>query len=148
MKALEKKLKEYGIGIDDLVRIAMSLYIYDPAIGSAAKLKPVVRAQFKKMLSDINVSCLITAALCIEQEGSKGLLPGITKEKYASDPVDLLADEIIGQGIALYIAGTRALFEFERLDKNKPDIIKDLPPMLDDAIIGLVSGVMVKVCSQ
>jgi len=82
----------------------------------------------------------------LEEEGQKGKVPGLNKEEYKKDPVHLIADEILGIQIATYIAGSRALFEFERFDKRKPGILKELPPILDDVIGGLISGALVKVC--
>jgi len=144
---LEEKLKQNGIRLEEMIDTAMSMYIYDPAIGNSAQVRKKVRNEFKRVLNDINVSSIVSAGLCLEQAGKKGLIPGISKEKFKSDPVDLIADEILGQAIAIYIAGTRALFEFERLDKQKPGILKKLPPFMDDIVAGLISGVMVKVCS-
>jgi alpha-ribazole phosphatase CobZ len=145
--SLESMLYARGISFDALLSTALSMYIYDPAIGSKTAVRKRVAKELRKALNDINVSCLLTAALMLEETGAAGKIPGITREKYASDPVDLIADEILGQGIAMYLAGTRALFEFERLDKQKPGILRGLPPMLDDAVAGLIAGVMVKVCS-
>ena len=77
-----------------------------------------------------------------------GLERDVLKEDYKKDPVHLIADEMLGIQIASYIGGSRALFEFERFDKMKPGILKNLPPFLDDVIGGLVSGVLVKICSD
>ena len=84
----------------------------------------------------------------LERELAKGAVAGLTKNRYRSDPVDLIADEILGMQIANYIAGSRSIFEFERFDKKKPGILKKLPPILDDVIAGLISGVLVKACSR
>ncbi|MHB9155457.1 MAG: phosphatidylglycerophosphatase A [Endomicrobiales bacterium] len=145
---LEQKLRRRGIGITDLVDAAIAMYIYDPALGSEATMKKLLLREFRRALRDINVACLVEAGLYLEGAGHKGDIAGISRKKYDSDPIDLIADEILGQSIATYIAGTRALFEFERLDKTKPGILKTLPPMMDDVIAGLISGVMVKVCSR
>lgn len=145
---LEEKLSSRGIGIKELTETAMSMYIYDPKIGKSEKVRAIARKEFRKILSDINICCLVMAGLYLEESGTNGLIPGISLKKYDSDPVDLIADEILGQSIAIYIAGTRALFEFERIDKKKPGILKTLPPFLDDIIAGLISGVMVKICSK
>jgi len=146
--SLEERLNRESITLKEMVETALSMYIYDPSIGTPAQVKKMVEKEFKKVLQDINVASLVMAGLSLEQAGRKGLIPGISREKYNSDPVDLIADEILGQSIAIYLAGTRALFEFERLDKKKPGILKRLPPILDDVAAGLISGVMVKVCSR
>ena len=59
----------------------------------------------------------------------------------------LIADELLGIQIAQYIAGSRALFEFTRFDKEKPGILTELSPIMDDVIGGLIAGVLVEACS-
>lgn len=144
---LKKRLEEKGIKMKDLIDTALEMYIYDPRIGSKKKLRPILQREFRKVLQDINVCSLVLAGFLLEEELAKGIVPGLSQEKYLSDPVDLLADEILGIQIAAYISGTRSLFEFTRFDKQKPGILGKLPPMLDDVIAGLISGVLVKVCS-
>ena len=145
---LEQKLQKHNISIDELAQTAVSTYIFDPAIGTAAQVQCLVKAEFQKLFKDINVCALFEAGLWLEEAGSKGEIAEISAEKYQSDPVDLLADEILGQSLALYIAGTRAFFEFERLDKQKPGILAKLPPFLDDLAAGLIAGAMVRVCTK
>jgi len=145
---LEQKLQKHGISIDKLAQTAVSTYIFDSRIGSVAKVKALVKKEFSKLFRDINVCVLLEAGLRLEEAGSKGKIAEISAEKYQSDPVDLLADEILGQSLALYIAGTRAFFEFERLDKQKPGILAKLPPFLDDLAAGLIAGAMVRVCTK
>jgi len=146
--SMESRLNEAGISMRSLVDTAMAMYIHDPAIGKPSKVRKLVEKEFENAFGDINVCSLVMAGLSLEEMCGKGLIPGISPSKYADDPVDLLADEILGQSIAVYIAGSRALFEFERLDKLKPGILGNLPPIMDDIIAGLISGVMVKVCSR
>ncbi len=144
---LKKRLEEKGIKIKDLIDTALEMYIYDPKIGSRKKLRSLLQREFGKALKDINVCSLVLAGFLLEEELKKGVIDGLPQEKYLSDPVDLIADEILGIQIAAYIGGTRSLFEFERFDKKKPGILKKFPPMLDDVIAGLISGVLVKACS-
>lgn len=144
---LEKRLEEEGIKMKDLIDTALEMYIYDPKIGSKKKLRDLLEREFKKVLKDINVCALVLAGFLLEEELKKGTISGLHGEKYLSDPVDLIADEILGIQIATYIGGTRSLFEFERFDKKKPGVLGKLPPVLDDIIAGLISGVLVKVCS-
>ena len=144
---LEKRLKERDIKIKDLIDTALEMYIYDPKIGSKKKLRRILQGEFRKALKDINVCALVLAGLLLEEELEKGTLNVLPRKKYLSDPVDLIADEILGIQIAAYIGGTRSLFEFERFDKKKPGLLGKLPPILDDVIAGLISGVLVKVCS-
>ena len=144
---LKKRLAKYGITLDKLVDTALGMYIYDPRIGGRGKVRGLLRKGLEKALGDINVASLVLAGILLEEELAKGALKGLGKARYASDPVDLIADEMLGIQIANYIAGSRSLFEFERFDKKKPGILKALPPILDDVIAGLTSGVLVRACS-
>jgi phosphatidylglycerophosphatase A len=53
----------------------------------------------------------------------------------------LVADELLGMTIANYIAGAKGIFEFIRFDQAKPGILKNLGPIVNDAIGGLIAGV-------
>jgi len=145
---LTKRLQKHGITPDALIDTALKMYIYDPKIGGEKKMRRILGIEFKKALKDINVSSLVLAGFLLEEELKKGNVAGLAKKKYLSDPIDLIADEMLGMQIANYIAGSRSIFEFERFDKKKPGILQKLPPILDDVIAGLISGVLVKVCSR
>lgn len=144
---LEKRLVKEGINLDDLINTALEMYIPHPKLGTKEEMVRQLRKGFKKTFQDVNVCALVIAGLCLEEEGKKGLIPGLSREEYKKDPVHLIADELLGIQIAQYIAGSRALFEFARFDKEKPGILRKLPPIMDDIIGGLIAGVLVKVCS-
>ena len=144
---LEARLAERGIKLKDLVETALSLYIPDPEIGNHSEMADLLMAGFKKAFEDLNVCSLIISGFHLEETARKGMIPHLSLEKYQEDPVDLIADELLGIEIAQYIGGSRALFEFERWDRGKPGILNKLPPILDDVIGGLIAGVLVKVCS-
>lgn len=144
---LEKRLVKEGINLDDLINTALEMYIPHPKLGTKEEMVQKLREGFKKTFQDVNVCALVIAGLCLEEEGKKGLIPGLSREEYKKDPVHLIADELLGIQIAQYIAGSRALFEFARFDKEKPGILRKLPPIMDDIIGGLIAGVLVKVCS-
>lgn len=116
---LEKKLAEEGISLEDLVNTALEMYIPHAKLGTKEEVAKKLRKEFKKAFQDINICALVTAGLYLEEAGKKGLIPGLSGEEYEKDPVHLIADELLGIQIAQYIAGSRALFEFERFDKRK-----------------------------
>lgn len=74
-------------------------------------------------LEDVNVQALLTSAILLEENF-----------KVEGDPVNLIADELIGIDIAEYIGGKLGLFNFFYYDTKKPGILSELPPFLDDAI--------------
>ncbi len=144
---LEKRLAKEGINLEHLINTALKMYIPHPKLGTKEEIVRKLREGFKKAFQDVNVCALVIAGLYLEEAGKKGLIPGLSKKEYEKDPVHLIADELLGIQIAQYIAGSRALFEFERFDRKKPGILKGLPPVMDDVVGGLIAGVLVKVCS-
>ncbi len=91
-------------------------------------------------LEDINVLSLLWAGYLLHEKIEKEK-PKVNKE----DPVNLVADEILGMSIANYIGGTNAIFNLKRYDEKKPGILSELGPMLDDVVAGLIAGIMTKV---
>jgi alpha-ribazole phosphatase CobZ len=75
-------------------------------------------------------------------------LPKLTAEAFLADPISLVADETLGIAIANYIGGTLAIHNFLYYDRMKPGISKRLSPFMDDAVCGLVAGVMSKVLRE
>ena len=119
----------------------MELLVYHPDMGSKKEVLDVLGEELNKALNDVNVASLVLAGVRLEEDGENGLIPKMSSETFKTDPVFLLADEILGMSIANYIAGAKGIFEFARFDRVKPGIIKRLGPFLDDVIGGLIAGV-------
>ena len=131
MKAEEllKRLEGHGVTLEKMLDTAMELYIGD----EPEKVRERLRELMLRYLGDINVQALLMASLLLEEDfGVEG------------DPVNLVADELIGIDIAEYIGGKMALFNFFYYDTRKPGILAELPPFLDDAIGGFIAGCMTK----
>ncbi|CAD5244236.1 alpha-ribazole phosphatase CobZ [Thermococcus camini] len=124
-----KKIESKGITLDSLLDTALELYIGE----EREKIQEELHELMLKYLSDINVQALILSALLLEEN--------FTVE---GDPVNLVADELIGINIAEYIGGKMALFNFFYYDTRKPGILAELPPFLDDAIGGFIAGCMTR----
>jgi len=124
-----KRLESKGITLEKMINTAMELYIGDNSEDIREKLKKLML----KYLSDINVQALILSALLLEDNF-----------RVEGDPVNLVADELIGINIAELIGGKMALFNFFYYDTRKPGILAELPPFLDDAIGGFIAGCMTK----
>jgi alpha-ribazole phosphatase CobZ len=140
------RLKERGITKEEIVKTAVEMYIYDGKFGDKNKFKKVFEEEFDKILKDVNISSLIIAGLKLEEEAQKGNIPNL--KYYKDDPVYLISDEILGMQISQYIGGTLAIFEFERIDRKKPGILKKLPPFIDDIIGGIISGITTRMFSK
>jgi len=124
-----KELESKGITLEKMLDSALELYI--------GENREKVRERLKKLmlhyLEDLNVQALLKAALLLDENF-----------KVKGDPVELIADELIGIDIAEYIGGKMALFNFFYYDTKKPGILKELSPFLDDAIGGFIAGCMTK----
>ena len=136
LEYLEKK----GISLKDLIDTALELFVPHPGVETEEKAAKILQEEFREALSDVNVSCLEVACFRAQEDAEKGLIPGLTKERFMGKP-GLVADELLGLAIANYIAGVRGVFEFTRFDQAKPGILKKLGPITNDAIGGLVAGV-------
>ncbi|MBS7659637.1 MAG: alpha-ribazole phosphatase CobZ [Candidatus Bathyarchaeia archaeon] len=136
-----------GITLDDLVNTALELFAPHPGVETREKAEALLREEFLRILSDVNVSCLEIACFCLEKEAKEGNVPGLTKEIFTRGP-GMVADEILGMAIANYIAGSRGIFEYVRFDQRKPGILKKLGPIVNDAIGGLIAGVSANVYTK
>lgn len=129
---MNKILGELGVTDEELVETAFELYVSHGLTEEEAKEK--FSELLAKYLADVNVKSLLQAGVLLNRElDVKG------------DPVELVADEILGMDIADYIAGSRGVFEFVRYDKQKPGVLSRLPPFLDDVVGGLIAGIMSKI---
>jgi alpha-ribazole phosphatase CobZ len=133
---LEKK----GITLKDLVNTALELFVPHPGLETEEAAAEMLREEFLDALSDVNVSTLEVACFRAQEDAEKGLIPGLSQERFMGRP-GLVADELLGLAIANYLAGARGIFEFTRFDQAKPGILKKLGPITNDAIGGLVAGV-------
>ena len=138
--ALLEYLEQKGITLSDLVDTALELFVPHPGVETVEEATVILREEFLEALSDVNVSTLEVAAFRAQEDAEKGLIPGLTKERFMGRP-GLVADEVLGLAIANYIAGSRGVFDFTRFDQAKPGILKKLGPLANDAIGGLVAGV-------
>ncbi len=133
-------LEQKGITLKYLVDTALELFVPHPGVETAEKAAMILHEEFLEVLSDVNVSTLEVAAFRAQEDAEKGLIPGLSKERFMGRP-GLVADEVLGLAIAGYIAGARGVFDFIRFDQAKPGILKKLGPLANDAIGGLVAGV-------
>lgn len=126
-------LESRGITLEKMLDTALELYIGD----ERAEIREKLRELMLRYLGDINVQALLLSALLLEENFS-----------VEGDPVNLVADELIGIDIAEYIGGKMALFNFFYYDTKKPGILAELPPFLDDAIGGFIAGCMTRLFQE
>jgi alpha-ribazole phosphatase CobZ len=132
-------LENKGITLQSLIDSALEMYVPHPGVETEQKATEMLTEEFLDICEDVNISTLIVAAFQAQQEAENERIPGLSKEHFMGRP-GLVADELIGIAIANYIAGAKGTFEFVRFDQAKPGILKQLPPLTNDAIGALVAG--------
>lgn len=132
-------IEEVGVKIEDLVDAGMELCV---GVERSEELYKKLHDQILKSLEDLNVVSFIIAGIRLEEDYMKHRVEGIDVDE---DPAYLYSDEVFGMSVANQIAGTKAIFNFKRYDEEKPGIIGELGPMLDDIFAGLVAGCMSKI---
>ena len=132
-------LEKHDISLKSLVHAAIEMFVPHPGIETEEKASEMLREELLDILADVNVSVLITAAFHAQDDAERGLIPGLTQERFRGRPGPI-ADEILGIAIASYIGGTRAVFEYIRFDQAKPGILKKLGSITNDAIGAVVAG--------
>lgn len=140
-------LTKQGITLQSLIDCALEMYVPHPGIETPEKATTMLTEEFLDVLNDVNISILETAAFHAQEDAEKGLIPGLTQERFKGRPGPV-ADEILGLAIATYIGGTRGVFEYVRFDQAKPGILKKLGSITNDAIGALVAGVSSNVYSR
>ncbi len=133
--------------MQSLIDCALEMYVPHPGIETPEKATAMLTEEFLDVLNDVNISVLEYAAFHTQEDAEKGLIPGLTQERFRGRPGPV-ADEILGLAIATYIGGTRGVFEYVRFDQAKPGILKKLGSITNDAVGALVAGVSSNVYSR
>jgi alpha-ribazole phosphatase CobZ len=134
-------LSKHGIDLDDLVEAGFALYAGELTVEETDHKKRQLRELLDANLNDDNIALLIAAAAHLDDLITSD---GEYLALMSDDPASLVADELIGMSIAEYIAGKRGLFNYVRYDREKPGIIGELPPFMDDAVGALVAASMTR----
>jgi alpha-ribazole phosphatase CobZ len=132
-------INDLGIKIDDLVEAGMELLV---GVEVSEEIKIKLHNQILKSLEDLNVVSFIIAGIRLEEDYEKHRVKGVNVD---DDPAYLYSDEVMGMSVANQIAGTKAIFNFKRYDEEKPGVIANLGPVLDDIFAGLIAGCMSKI---
>src|SRR3989337_1494329 len=80
--SLLEYLEQKGISLKDLVDAGLELFVPHPGLESVEKAAVVLREELLDALADVNVSCLLVAAFRAQEDAEKGLIPGLSKERF------------------------------------------------------------------
>ncbi|ADM27176.1 protein of unknown function DUF105 [Ignisphaera aggregans DSM 17230] len=145
-KALDRKnMFSYltGLSEEEFLDLFRELYRYMPIPNiSDEKAIEIVKMLLHKILSDPNTWSFIVAARELDLHGLVGTIPNISLEEFARDSPRIIADEIIGMALAMYIAGIKGLFSMywvERL-KEKNILSHNVLGVFEDDVISALLG--------
>ena len=142
-----KLLDDRGITMEEMWAAANKLVFPNPDWPEGF-LKGRFEERMNLLRQDINVNAMVKGAILLEDAGRSQDLYGLDNGVFDSDPVHLLADELMGIALAEYITGTKGLFEYIRYDRKKPGILAELGPFLDDIVGALIGAVMSRIYSD
>ena len=146
-RSMIKRLEELGLSVDDLVDTALKLFMTWSDV-SEEKVRIELKNTLNKILNNFNIASLLLAFIRLEEDGVRGLIPGLNLNDFKRDIAGLVADEVLGIALATYINGWNGLFEYYRYDRKKPGVISRLGPFLDDAVAALIGGVTSRIYSK
>ncbi len=138
---IHETLKQLGIPFEDIVDAAMSLWVPHPGVETEVDARKIFARELSHALEDPNLWILIHAGIALERDASRGLVPYLDAHTYEEDLTRLIADEVLGIAVSMYVGGYKGHFDYVRFDKIKPGIISSLGPFMDDIIAGLIGGV-------
>jgi alpha-ribazole phosphatase CobZ len=140
--AVEDPLKPLGVTTKDIVEDIMKLDELGPVRSRLASQAPRL---LKRIVSDINVALQLIAA----KELDAHLDAYTMSRRPVRDPHWLIADELLGSALAVYVAGFKSLLStywVERLKAERQLKLDTLPPFSDDVVSALVGSILTLSC--
>lgn len=133
--------KQTGITRQDIVDTAMLLWSPHPGVETETRAREVFSSELRRALTDPNLWVLLHVGVALERDAVDGRIPKLDPAAYEDDLTCLIADEVLGMAVAMYISGYKGHFDYVRFDRQKPGILGSLGPFLDDIVAGLIGGV-------
>ncbi len=131
-----------GVDRERLLELAVHLYERAPIPGlSTEKVRVFFAKILDEMLKDPNVWSFLVAARELDLHAYAGSIPGLSREEFLSDSIKIVADELLGIALALYVAGAKGLFSMYWVEKLKKSGALDLElPMFEDDVLSALLG--------
>lgn len=138
----------FGIELEWVLDTASKVYERAP-IPRVSKevIKKEFELELRKLLKDPNVWSLTLAARSLDWHGFAGAIPILSQNEYLNDSRKILADELLGISLALYINGWKGLLAYYWIDSSKNEIkeFEDKPMFIDDILASLIGGILSKI---
>ncbi len=149
----ERKLEErfqdvFTVNIDWIISRALEIYERAPIPGVGLKeVEEAVREELETLLADPNIWALGYAARNLDYHGLAGVIPGLDRREYIQDSKKIIADELLGITLSLYINGWKALFSYYWIDRFKDSLegFKDKPMFIDDLLGSLIGSILSRI---
>ena len=138
----------FGVDLSWVTEAAAKIYRRAPIPSlSEAEVGREVETELRELLRDPNIWALALAARNLDWHGLAGTLPELSRDEYLSDSKKILADELLGITLALYINGWKALFAYYWIDSAKEGFEEfgDKPMFMDDILASLIGSILSKI---
>ncbi len=148
-RSLDKLLYDL-LGVDRKWLVNKALEIYKeaeiPGI-SIDEVESLIKQYIDELFRDPNIWAFIIGAREIDIHGISNTYPLITREEFLRDPHWIIADDIIGASLSMYLTGFKGLFMLywiERLKKTRK-IFPEKGVFTDDIISALLASILTRV---
>ena len=151
LKVSDKFKDIYGLSIEELERLCLKIYSYAPIPQVPIdRVVSIIRREIERILYDPNIWSIAIALRELEIRGNTGTIPELSVDEYISDSPRIIADEILGVALSMYINGWKGMFCYywiERI-KDKVEELKKLPMFTDDLVCSLIGAILSKVYDE
>jgi len=144
-RPLIKRLEERGMNFEAILDAALELCAPYEGMETREKASQLLKDGLDRVLSNVNVAALVMAGLRLQEDGGRGLIPGLPANIFEEGPAFLVADKILGMSIANYIGGSEGVFEYTRFDKAKQGPLMRAGAVSNDVILGIIAGICARV---
>ncbi|MCE4604531.1 MAG: adenosylcobinamide amidohydrolase [Aeropyrum sp.] len=148
MGADERLRALLGLTPDEVIRAFVKVYTTAPIPGVRLEyVEDAARRELEGMLRDPNVAAMLVAARELDIHGAAGSIPGLSRREYLEDSPGIVADELLGSALALYLAGFKGLLAtiwVERL-KEKGILGGELPVFADDMLSAILGSLVTRI---
>src|SRR5665811_2616334 len=101
--------KQTGITREDIIDTAMLLWFPHPGVETETRAREVFSSELRRALTDPNLWVLLHVGVALERDAQAGRIPKLDHAAYEDDLTCLIADEVLGMAVAMYISGYKAV---------------------------------------
>ena len=145
-------LKYYTSFTDnEIVELGFKIYKEAAVPGvSDEKVKNLINEKLKNISKDPNLWALLRSAQSLSFYGHAGVIPGLSEQEYIKDSKKIVADELLGIALSIYINGWKGMFNYYWIDRVKERFkeFRSLPMFIDDVVAALIGGVLSEVYDE